>query len=41
MDSYDGEIEYKLIIIDSKKNNIDIEEDFYSRFTEIVFVEND
>jgi len=40
-ESYQGDIEYKLIVIDSKKTGADIGDDITSMFDEIVFIEND
>ena len=40
-EAHEGDIEYKLIIIDSKKTITDISEDITCQFSEIVFIEND
>jgi hypothetical protein len=40
-EAHEGEIEYKLIVIDSKKTRSDISEDICCLFHEIVFIEND
>ena len=40
-ETYQGDIEYKLIVIDSKKTSADINETVSAMFDEIVFIEND
>lgn len=40
-ESNQGEISFNLIVIDSKKSKVDIEEDLQSKFNDVVFIEND
>lgn len=40
-EAHDGDVEYKLIIIDSKKSKSDIDEEVSLLFNEILFIEND
>lgn len=41
LENNQGEISFNLIVIDSKKSKIDIEEDLHSKFNDVVFIEND
>jgi len=41
LENNQGEITFNLIVIDSKKSKVDIEEKLQSKFNDIFFIEND